>query len=202
MPPPAPIFGPAKRVVMATPSSPLIKCGTLSTYASALAAPADLITVEGPQPNNTNGSFVFSVSSDSAQIIAAYGTAAADRRIGMRVYGWKQIIDPSDSDKIQWTAVELWRGYATTCTKVGVSGGIIADTHYYCDGYTTVYDGARSNGSTQTVGITGQDTTQGIVVDFNGCVMGEIRGGLHSNDIAAGTAATSFGFVRSPLSNT
>ena len=51
-------------------------------------------------------------------------------------------------------------------------------------------------------GFTGQDTTQGIVVDFNGCVMGEIRGGLHSSDIAAGTAATSFGFLRSPLSNT
>lgn len=103
-----------------------------TTNANALTVPVDILGREGPQPDPTNGIFVWGPSW-SGEIGIPLLKGADDSTGRLRFYWWKMFQDLAKPELFQWVPFPLGQFKVTACTKTGVASGIIDATWRYCD---------------------------------------------------------------------
>lgn len=171
---------------------------TGSTYATALAAIADLTTKEGPQQDIANGVF-WCTGVNGLFCFVPLLVGADNTQCRFQIRGWRDIMAVGNPQSVlgvhHWKSFLLWDGVVQACAATGpASGGFYQATTRYCDTFVgTPVDrtinppGARYIAKPSF----GDDEAMTIVVDPMGAPVVTVHGSLNVSGGVA-TPATSF----------
>lgn len=137
------------RVVPITPTAKWSRAfSSMSTYTTALvssatkSAAAEVLTT-GPanSATGTTGRCVIDRPGGNIVAVVLYGVGTENQTVNLQVWAWDQLVVGSTS---QWVPTLLWDGQALLSTIPGIAGGLVDETMYYADTFTTTSDAGLS----------------------------------------------------------
>jgi len=105
--------------------------GTTNAGVSSVTACPDTIGTTPPQPNMTNGLFVFQTAGPQVCIIPLL--SGDNLTATIKVFALMQVVSPSNPNLVQWVPVQVCSIAATAGARTGVAGGPVTTASFYCD---------------------------------------------------------------------